>query len=198
MKFRNYDNRYKNKLTCYENRVPKRWSCGWLKRNNRDQKLLNKSIFFLASISKLLLSSNLIFHLFLCHRNEELKSRLKNEELIREKNRLERDVIETTTNELKQRVSSLNAVKCRLEREMLENRNHMQEAIDSLKLENISHQRRSNELQLQLDTQSKTIKDLEEAVLGFGDGKVCSLNLCLHYNSCTMCGKVTRRPAGQL
>ena len=60
---------------------------------------------------------------------------MKNEELIREKNRLERDVIETTTNELKQRVSSLNAVKCRLEREMLENRNHMQEAIDSLKLE---------------------------------------------------------------
>ncbi len=115
------------------------------------------------------------------YRNEELKSRLKNEELIREKNRLERNVIETTTNELKQRVSSLNAVKCRLEREILENRNLMQEAIDSLKLESFSHQRRSNELQLQLDTQSKTIKDLEEAVLGFGNGKACSLYPSLHY-----------------
>ena len=116
-------------------------------------------------------------NIFCWNRMDELKDRLRDDELRREKMRLEKDQSETTCVELKRRMAALNAAHRRLERRSAEAEEGARQAADDLRLQLVSHQRIGHQLQLKLDHQAEHVKELEQALLGLGeDGKLSGWN----------------------
>lgn len=95
---------------------------------------------------------------------------------------------ETIKNELMQRLAGTSSSRARLERELDETKREMQTTIDSLRQDLARQERLSQQAQLQNDSQTKRLREYEEAFLGIhGEGWCIDCFHMMHYVTLTCC-----------
>lgn len=106
------------------------------------------------------------------NRTEKLRSKVRELESIEDKKRLQLEQMEVTKSELVQRLSSVSSTKARLEKELDETKRQSQNNIDNLKKDIIAFERRSQEYEMRIENQMKSLREYEDAFLAiYGAGR---------------------------
>ena len=93
-------------------------------------------------------------------------------EVNEEKRRMQLEEMETKKNELVLRLSFIASTKSKLEKELGETKQISQASIDNLKQDITEHERRAQQYQLRIESQTKSLSEYEEAFLAiYGVGK---------------------------